>query len=153
MHRERQQGLASGERSCPSVSKREPFHIARYHFQGPLCIIREICVSFIYQSFGFVSPRYPVHAGDATPPANEASYKKAQRRTRGQPCQTNSHEYCESQDVKFYSTTMRVLSVALSLLLAACSIQMAAGLQCDSKCAACWKDWPHEWCWYQACLG
>jgi len=34
---------------------------------------------------------------------------------------------------------MKVLSVTLGLLLAAGFIQTAAGLQCDSECAACWK--------------
>ncbi len=34
---------------------------------------------------------------------------------------------------------MKVLSVAFSLLLPACFSQTAAGLRCDSECAACWK--------------
>ncbi len=62
--------------------------------------------------------------------------------------QTNSREYhFESHllsgklELKFYSssTTMKVLSVTLSLLFAAGFIQTAAGIQCDSFCAACWK--------------
>ena len=40
--------------------------------------------------------------------------------------------------LKFYSTTMKIQS-ALGLLLAADFIQTAAGLHCDSECAACWK--------------
>ena len=36
---------------------------------------------------------------------------------------------------------MKVLSVAFNLLFAAGFIQMAAaGIQCDSFCAACWKN-------------
>jgi len=42
--------------------------------------------------------------------------------------------------LNFYSTTMKVVSVALSLAFAAGSIQTAvADLRCESQCAACWK--------------
>ena len=42
-------------------------------------------------------------------------------------------------ELTFYSTPMKVLSLA-SLLFATGFIQTAAGIRCDSFCAACWKN-------------
>ena len=44
-------------------------------------------------------------------------------------------------NLKVYSTTMKLsYPVAASIFFANGVIQMAAGLKCDTGCAACWKD-------------